>query len=292
MRRPRSRPRTRKRKQKRQTRKRQRGGDEANVFHFWNQFHYGDNILNLKFLYNISEILKEKGISIKYYYDTNYNSNKVELERYLHPNGVVTLNPLDQRPGNSIGMWMGDPIGGVNYLTFDKLYKLLYSKIMNILGIPPEGINTSLYQPAPYLEDIYQKLNDKFKDLDILIINGKSNSLVMTLDKPTFNKETMDSMCDRLSKKYKIATTTCVNDSISCTMRDGLTLQDIGAISTHAKYIIGVHTGPLTACFTEATKNSVKKWIIFTNDGTTFEDINAMVVNDTYDLNTIEKDIN
>lgn len=231
--------------------------------------------------------MKAKNISVRYYYDTTYNKNKIELERYLHPNGVVTLHSTNEKPADAIGLWMGDTINGTSYITFDTFYRLLYQKILNILGIPNEGINISIYQPAPYLEDIYQKLDDKFKDLDILIINAKSNSLVMPLDKDKMNR-----MCDRLSKKYKVATTAKVNDSISCTMQDGLTLQDIGAISTHAKYIIAVHTGPLTACLTDATKNSVKKWIIFANDGTTFKEINNIVVGMDYDMDTIEKELN
>ena len=231
--------------------------------------------------------MKAKNISVRYYYDTGYNTNKIELERYLHPNGAVTLHSTNEKPADAIGIWMGDPINGISYTTFDIFYKLLYEKILNILGIPNEGINTSLYQPSPYLENIYQKLDGKFKDLDILIINANSNSLIMPL-----NKQKMDSMCDRLSKKYKVATTAEVNESISCTMRDGLTLQDIGAISTHTKYIIGVHTGPLSACFTEATKNNVKKWIIFANDGTVFYDINNMIVGMEYDMDNIEKELN
>jgi beta-glucosidase/6-phospho-beta-glucosidase/beta-galactosidase len=48
-------------------------------------------------------------------------------------------------------------------------------------------------------------------------------------------------------------------------MRDGLTIQDIGAISIHAKYIVAVFSGPITACFNEYSKDNVKKWIILNN---------------------------
>ena len=50
---------------------------------------------------------------------------------------------------------------------------------------------------------------------------------------------------------------------IECTMRDGLTMQDIGTISTHAKYIIAVHSGPIVPCYNSITKKNVKKWFVF-----------------------------
>jgi hypothetical protein len=154
------------------------------------------------------------------------------------------------------------------------------------LGLSNEGINTSLYQPEAYLEDIYQKLDNKFKDLDVLVINANSNSLLMSIDHNYFN-----TLSDNLSKKFKIATTVAVNDTIPSTIRDGLTIQDIGAISTHAKYIVSVYTGPLTACFTEATKKSVKKWFIFVNNPTTFEEINTLLISNFSDISQVENEI-
>ena len=69
-------------------------------------------------------------------------------------------------------------------------------------------------------------------------------------------------------------------------------MQDIGAISTHAKYIIGVHTGPVTACFNSTTHANVKKWILFADNNTTHESHKIVVVKSKYDMNTIEKNIN
>ena len=62
-------------------------------------------------------------------------------------------------------------------------------------------------------------------------------------------------------------TSSYVNDSIPCTFQDGLTIQDIGAISTHASYIIGVHSGPFMACYNQQTKNHVKHWFVFQDQG-------------------------
>lgn len=281
----RSQTRYRKRKYKR-TRK-VRGGNPKKSFSFWNKYHYGDNILNLKFLYNISDILKAKGINIKYYYDDGYNKNKAELDRYIHPNGVVSLYSIKDKPADAIELWMGDPINNIESKVLDKYYKLFYTKILNILNLRNEKIDVSLYQPEPYLQDIYNKLDSKFKDLDILIINAAPKSAQFIYDEKAFNE-----MCIMLSKKYKVATTSPVNDSITCTMRDGLMLQDIGAISTHAKYIIGIHSGPVTTCFNNTTTSSVKKWILFADNHTTHEEINCIVISGKYDYNKIEKNMN
>ena len=79
---------------------RSRGGQtpEKKTFYFYNKFHYGDHILNLKFFYNISNILKDNNILINYYYDVNYIKNIDELKRYVNSDlNVVTLLPLDRK---------------------------------------------------------------------------------------------------------------------------------------------------------------------------------------------------
>jgi hypothetical protein len=71
-----------------------------------------------------------------------------------------------------------------------------------------------------------------------------------------------------------IVTTTYVNNDIKCTFTDGLHLQDIGAISIHAKYIVGVHSGTMAACYNSLTKRNVKKWFIFA-EGKIHSEINV-----------------
>ena len=271
-----------KRNRRRKRTRRYRGGQSGTIS-FYNTYHYGDNILNLKFLYNISKILKMRGIRVDYYYDDGYNKNKGELERYIDKD-VVQLLPLKNKPDGSIEVWMGTPIDGVEYYAFDVFYPKLYTKILRSLAIP-DKIDVSLYQQEPYLEDLYNKFDEKFKDLDILIINAEPHSHQFVYDKAK-----MDELCIRLHGKYKIATTSSVNDSISCTMRDGLAMQDIGAVSTHAKYIIAVFSGPITACFNPSTKKSVKRWFIMTTDPYVFTQIDCVLVPTMDKLANIENE--
>lgn len=257
------------------------GYKEKNVFHFHSRFHYGDNIFNLKFFYNISKILKEKNMIIYYYYDTNQIKNVVELERYVDKN-TLKLLPLSETPNNSVELWMGIDIDGTHHGDFDVYFRKFYSNILNKLNLNDGNIDVSLYQNEPYLLDIYNKLDDKYKNLDILMINAEPKS-----GQFDYNIDEFKTISKELSIKYKIATTTCVDDSIPCTMRDNLTIQDIGAISTHAKYIVAVFSGPLTSCFNYYSKAHVKKWIFLLRNPMNLKEINNSIVNNVYAVKSI-----
>ena len=87
--------------------------------------------------------------------------------------------------------------------------------------------------------------------------------------------------------RYKIATTTYVNSDIPCTFTEGLTIQDIGAISTCAKNIIGVLSGPMTACFNLLTINNVNTFFILCNYRYTFNHVKIKIIDNIDNLNYI-----
>lgn len=286
-RKPRTLVRKRRQKRSRARTRRLRGGDTVGKTPvFYCGFHLGDHILNLKFFFNISSVLKEHGIKVTYLYDPSHVKNADELKRYANPETLV-LDVLHNPPTDSIRLWMGDPIHGLQYNEFDEYYNEFYKMILEKLGLQNLGIDTSLYQKEPYLEDIYNKFDDKFKNLDILIINAEPLSM-----QTDYKKDLFDKMCIMLSEKnYKIATTTPIanNDSIPCTFKDNLLLQDIGAISTHAKFIIAVHSGPLTPCFNYAAKQGVKKWILFLDNNVVNSQIPSVLIRSGYDYSAIEE---
>ena len=267
-------------KKSRRYKYKQRGGQEKTQFHFYCGNHYGDNILNLKFFYNISPTLKEKNIFIHYYYDTNYVKNRDELDRYVNTETLI-LHPLEEKPATAIQLWMGNDIGSTKHTDVDNYFNLFYKQILTYLGLQDLPIDTSLYQKEDYLLDIYNKLDPKFKDIDVLLLNNPPASGQFDFDKTAF-----DALANRLlSKKFKVVLLAPVGD-IPSTNADGLSLQDIGAISTHAKYIIGTNTGALAPCFNIYTKKFVKKWIIFCKHGTKFNYIDAMILAKPEDVNT------
>ena len=262
------------------------GYQVKNIFHFHCRFHYGDNIVNLKFFYNISSILKENNIMIRYYYDTQQIKNSIELERYVDKE-TLTLLPLSDRPPDSVELWMGTDINGINHGDFDVYFREFYTRILSTLHLENKGIDVSLYQKEDYLLDIYESLDSKYKDLYILILNSETQSGQLS-----YNKDTMDAMSKTLASKYKVATSTCVDDSINCTMRDNLTIQDIGAISTHAKYIVAVYSGPLIACFNTYSKDHIKKWIFLVKNPIKMKEINYMLFDSVENVpSTIEEEM-
>jgi len=250
------------------------------IHHFYNKWHYGDNILNLKFFFNISDILKKRGIFIHYYYDTEYCTNADELERYVDAE-CVSLNPLSEKPDSAIETWMGNKIDGVIHEEFDRYYRLYYTNLLKLLQLddPALNIDVSLYQNEPYLDAIYDKLDPIFKDADILIVNSSPGS-----GQFIYNKYIFDNFCILLSKEYKVVTTTPVTDDIASTMREGLKLQDIGAISTRAKYIIAANSGPFTACCNLKTQRSVKHWFLLDNHIFKFNEIQYTAITDLNEI--------
>lgn len=280
-----------KRRQKRVRRTRKRvihGGNlysSVKVLNFYNKYHLGDSILNLKFFFNISDIMKSNGIYIQYYYDDEYNK-KEELERFVNPE-TLQLFSINNKGEGAIELWMGNSIDGFDSKILDKYYNLFYNNIVKILGLQGNTIDTSLYQPEPYLQVLYNTLDTKYHNLDILIINAAPQS-----GQVVYHKEQFDNMCIFLNEKYNIATTSPVNDSIKCMMNDKLMLKDIGAISTHAKYIIAIHSGPVTSCFNKDTKQNVKKWVLFADNDVKHNDLNCVILKSDYDLTKIEEHLN
>jgi hypothetical protein len=256
--------------------------DGYTVYSFFNRFHYGDNLLNLKFFFNISSILKSNHIKINYYYDQRYNTNQKELLCYTDPE-TLKLFDIHNRPSDANEAWMGLDINGINHNKFDSYYPLFYKNIVSQLKLDTKSICTDLFQPEPYLRSIYEKLSTSFKNIDILIINCEPQS-----GQFNYNKEAMDSLCKKLSTKYKICSTEKVDNSISFTRNESLTLQDIGAISTHAKYVIAVSSGPLTTCFNKDSLEHVKKWFLLDNNLNFINTPNITMIRSSEELKSIE----
>jgi hypothetical protein len=170
----------------------------------------------------------------------------------------------------------------------EEYFNKFYIKMLNILGMSDMNIDTSLYQDEKYLLDVYKKLNEthgeKYKNVDILILNSNPKSSQLL----AFNTTKMNEMCMLLRNNYKIVTTEPVDDAITSTIRDGLTMRDIGAISTSVKYIIAVHSGPFVPCYNLYTKNNVKKVILLVDGGWQFKEMNVECISNMDELVNIE----
>ena len=236
---------------------------EQRTFHFHNCFHIGDNLMNLKFFRYLSDILKARNYIIYYYYDKNYKYNKEEtLQSYIVP-GTVYLKPLHEKPHNSIELWMGIDMNGISHGYCEKYFHEYYKYVLRILEIDDASISTSLWIDESYLLPVYDTLDEKYKNVDILILNSVGQSGQCNDPSP------LSHLAKQLSARFKVVTAEVVDDSIACVSH--ISLQHIAAISTHTKYIIGTASGTQVACLNKQSKESVKKWFFATTGGARYE---------------------
>lgn len=225
-------------------------------FHFHNRYHIGDNLLNLKYFLYLSPILKARNITIFYYYDTSWPYNKPEtLRAYMDPD-VVTLRPLHEKPHNSVELWMGNRINGIHYTNTETYYDLFYKRIVSYLNIVNPSLSTSLWIDEPFLLRIYDTLEPQYKNVDILILNTVGHSGQCDDTSP------LTQLARHLSKRFTLVT---VDPIAGIPSAHTLSLQQIGAISTHAKYIISSCSGPQIPCYNKYARDHVKKWFFITS---------------------------
>ncbi len=280
---------TRKRSRRKRTRRNRMKGGSKREFHFFNRFHYGDTIFNLKFFKVNAELLKKNNIHVNYYYEPSYIKKPEEFENYIDRE-CMSLKPLAEKPADAIELWQGIEHPGVRHnpgtepIEFEKYYESVYRGILKTLGLPAEGVDVSMYQPESYLSARYDALDSKYKDVDILI-----NTCPVMSGQANINQEDLNTLCISLSKKFKVATTCDINESIPSTMRDLLPFIDVGAMSTHAKYIITPNSGSIAAMFNKAAKDHVKHWFILSDPARiSLEQISYTA---TTDMKEIEKSI-
>jgi RNase P/RNase MRP subunit p30 len=130
--------------------------------------------------------------------------------------------------------------------------------MLDIMNIPIK-VNALEYTDADLLvryNIINETHKNKYADLDFLILNSTAMS-----GQYTKNKDEWRELIIKLNSKFKIAITEKVDD-VLCTINDNLTVKDIAAISTRAKKIIAVNSGPATGLFNTYTLNNVD--IIYT----------------------------
>ena len=143
------------------------------TYHFYNQFNIGDQLFNLKFFFNISSILKQENIQINYYFLQRIPIS--ELEKYTDAETVklIPVQQIETVTRDATELWMAHNKNGVHFTTFDTYFLEYYKSIVAILGLEKYNICCSLYQPEDYLLTLYDRLCDKYKNLDILILNNK-----------------------------------------------------------------------------------------------------------------------
>ena len=238
---------------------------EYNIYissnHNVNGVRLGDTLFVLIYLYNNKEHIIDNNITINFYIRSTFLNEIKEFN--CCPNNIKFYD-IDEKPSDAIDWWIGNKIYENNAykklvnnkMPMDKYLPLILSEIGKKMNLLP--INKFIYEDKDLLNR-YNNLDDKYKNLDILIINGSGGSAQVNI-----SKEEWDAYIIELSKRYKIITTEKV-DNILCTRDDNLSPKTIAAISTHVNYIIAINSGPIVGCFNTYTLNNIKKCFVFDN---------------------------
>lgn len=215
-----------------------------------NGHHLGDNIINFIFFYKIKDYIESNNIIIHYYCLQQYHKN---LSEFNCSQNILILDIL-RHDYNRSGyvIWQG---GGTPHQHFieDKLCGM-FNIFLQKYSIPI-SVDSFEYQD-PDLQTRYENIQDKYKKLDILIINSTPLS-----SQYNYNKPEWDNFIINLDKKYGVATTQKVNDNILSL--DDITVKNIAAMALHVKIIIAINTGPSVPLYNTDILNNVDVIYLF-----------------------------
>ena len=223
------------------------------IIHIFNEYHLGDGIFMMNYFHQIAKHLIENNIQVYYYCNTAY---KIQLEEFvLSCQGHVQICPLKDKPADAIDVWMKHSFAHFQLYPFNNFLLNHTNRIAKLLDLPQ--IESFFYEDDD-LSSRYERLPDSCKDIDVLFVNAVPQS-----GQYRYNKADWDALADQLQKAgYKIVSTSLIK-GIQSTIQHSLTVKDIAAISTRAKYIVGVNSGPIAPCLNAYTIANVKRWFLF-----------------------------
>jgi hypothetical protein len=232
------------------------------IIRAYNPYHLGDNVYNMRFFYEIREFLEDKNIIIEYFFPKKYHDQVLEfapakcVRIYDFPAGIDYCGA-----DYGIRLHIGNRILPKNIFNwpnknFDQFYVEFFNQFLRIFGLNLRITNFEFHDNRLFY--LYEKLGEKYKDLDILIINSSPCSQQFFMHKPAWD----DYIRRIVYMGFKVATTE-KTAGVVCTADAGLTLKQIGAISMRAKVIIAINTGPLSACFNTVTFDYIRQMYVF-----------------------------
>ena len=215
-----------------------------------NHHHLGDNIFNFIFFNEIKEYIESNNIIINYYCYEQYHENLKDFNCSENIK-IIACGPHPDEKSHILWQGKGTPH---SFYYEDKLCNM-FNEFLKKFEIPIR-VNKLEYQD----NDLFQRfdnLDDKYKNIDILMVNSKPRS-----GQIAYNKNEWDSFAIKLSKKYKIATTQKVDDENVLSL-DDFSVKNIAAVALKTKKIIGIDTGPLIPLYNTDILDNVENVYIF-----------------------------
>jgi hypothetical protein len=217
------------------------------IIYIQNGHHLGDNIINFIFFYQIAKFIEENNIIIHYYCLPQYHKNLLEFKcsENIQIFGYENKGHV---------LWQGN----VPHLRFieDKLCNM-FNIFLNKYRIPI-SVQSFEYKD-PDLFTRFEVLEDKYKNIDILIINSSPLS-----GQYIYNKPEWDNFIIQLSKKYVVATSKKIDDDKIISLED-FSVKNIASIAVKTKIIIAINTGPFLPFFNTDILDNVN--VIYTFGG-------------------------
>lgn len=225
----------------------------SSIIEVQNAHHLGDNIINFIFFYKIKNYIEENNIIIHYYCWSKYHKNLLEFKS----SDNIKIFEYENR---GYVLWQGGSTPNKNTIE-DKLCNMfnIFLKKYNI----PISVDSFEYQD-PELFIRYENLDNKYKNIDILIINSTPLS-----GQYKYNKKIWNNFIIKLSQKYLIAVTEKVNDSI-LSLHD-MSVKNIASIALKVKKIIAINTGPSIPLYNTDILNNVEVIYLFGADNNNFK---------------------
>ena len=226
-----------------------------------NEFHLGDNIFCCIFFCKIKKYIEENNIFIKHYvFETE---NIPQIKEFIYSKNIELLDIANMPTNDKVyDLW----IGSNDYIyniwkkegNEDKYYDVFlckfYNNILKELNIPVT-INQFIFDDDDFLhisDEINNRTNNKYKNIDILFMNGVPRSGQINY------YDDYDNIIIKFSKKYNIITTKKI-ENIKCTRDDNLSAKEIASISKNANKIIAIDSGISAGLFNTHVINNVEK---------------------------------
>lgn len=237
----------------------------ANIIYSYSNNHLGDNIINFIFFYKIKEYIETNNIIIHYFCHEQYHKN-------INDFNCSENIKIFKHEQTGFELWQSNTIQHSN---IEDTLCNLFNDFLSFYKIPL-NVDSFEYQD----NNLFERFNcfeDKYKNLDILIINSHPHS-----GQYNYNKDIWDNFIIKLSNKYKIASCEKVNDDI-ISLHD-FSIKNIAAIALNVKKIITINTGPSIPLYNTDILNNVENIYMFSDTSYNFKTRKIIAMKNIEDL--------
>ena len=222
------------------------------VINVYNSCNLGDQIINFIFFSKIITYIESNNIILHYYCLKQHHQN---LQDFNYSKNIQIF----EYQKNGYNLWQATV--PLEHYIEDTLCTM-FNNFLRTFNIPI-SVTAFEYEDTDLLVR-FNSLEDKYKNINILIINSIPKSGQYNYDKTEW-----DNFIVKLSNKYTIATTEYVNNEI-ISLSD-FSVKNIASIAINVKKIIAVNTGPSIPLYNTDILNNVDNVYIFGNSNNAYD---------------------